>query len=125
MSVLVFVELDEGALKKSSLEAIYYGSKVADMLDTSTTAIALGEATAEALSQAGQYGATKVLHASDARLNEGNGMAYASAVAEAANGEGATVIVLAKSSLGDAMAARLAGKLKAGLAANAVELPDL
>jgi electron transfer flavoprotein alpha subunit len=35
------------------------------------------------------------------------------------------VIVLAKSSLADAMAARLAGKLKAGLAANVVELPEL
>jgi len=125
MSVLVFVELDEGALKKSSLEAIYYGSKVADMLGTSTTAVALGEATEGALAEAGRYGAAKVLHAGDAKLNEGNSLAYASAVAEAATKEGATVIVLAKSSLGDAMAARLAGKLKAGLASNAVELPDL
>ncbi|WP_234733710.1 electron transfer flavoprotein subunit alpha/FixB family protein [Tellurirhabdus bombi] len=125
MSVLVFVELDEGTLKASSLEAVYYGSKVAEKLNTSVTAIALGEASQDALAQAGRFGAQKVLHASNAQLNEGNTVAYASAVAEAANQEGSTVIVLAKSSLGDAMAARLAGKLKAGLAANVIDLPDL
>ncbi|WP_421825561.1 electron transfer flavoprotein subunit alpha/FixB family protein [Larkinella sp.] len=125
MSVLIFAELDEGALKKSSLEAIYYGSKVAALTGTSATAIVLGEGNADELAKAGRFGATKVLHASDAQLNEGNAMAYASVVAEAANQEGADVIVLTKSSLADSMAARLAGKLKAGLAANVIELPDV
>jgi len=125
MSVLVFVELDEGALKKSSLEAVYYGAQVAEKMGTTATAVVLGEADGTELAKAGRFGAARVLHAADARLNEGNGMAYASVLAEAANQEGAQVIVLAKSSLGDAMAARLAGKLKAGLAANVIELPDL
>ncbi|MFD1139935.1 electron transfer flavoprotein subunit alpha/FixB family protein [Larkinella insperata] len=125
MSVLIFAELDEGALKKSSLEAIYYGSKVAEQTGTSATAIVLGEASTDELAKAGRFGATNVLHASDAKLNEGNAMAYASVIAAAVDQEGADVIVLAKSSLGDAMAARLAGKLKAGLAANVIELPEL
>lgn len=125
MSVLIFAELDEGKLKKSSQEAIFYGAKVAEMTGTSATTLVLGSADDSELAQAGRYGATKVLHAADAKLNEPNGMAYASVVAQAAGQEGATVIVLAKSSLGDAMAARLAGKLRAGLAANVVELPDL
>lgn len=125
MSVLIFAELDEGALKKSSLEAIYYGSKVAEQTGTSATAIVLGEASADELAKAGRFGVTKVLHASDAKLTEGNAMAYASVVAAAANQEGTNVIVLAKSALADSMAARLAGKLKAGLAANVIELPDL
>lgn len=125
MSVLIFAELDEGKLKNSSKEAIYYGAQVAGMMGTSATAVVIGQAEASELATAGRVGATKVLHANDAKLNEVNGMAYASVVAAAAQQEGATVIVLAKSSLGDAMAARLAGKLKAGLAANVVELPDL
>lgn len=125
MSVLIFAELDEGNLKKSSQEAIYYGAKVAEMMGTSATAIVLGQANESELATAGHYGATKVLHAADAKLNEPNGMAYASAVAEAAKQEQATVLVLAKSSIADAMAARLAGKLRAGLAANVIELPDL
>lgn len=125
MSVLIFAELDEGKLKKSSQEAIFYGSKVAGMLGTSATAIVIGAADQGELATAGRFGATKVLHATDAKLNEPNGMAYASVVAAAAQQEGAKVVVLAKSSLGDAMAARLAGKLKAGLAPNVIELPDL
>lgn len=125
MSVLVFVELDEGNIKKSSQEAIFYGSKVAEMMGTSATVLVAGEADQSELATAGRFGAAKVLHAADSKLNEPNGMAYASVVAAAAQQEGATVIVLAKSSLADAMAARLAGKLKAGLAANVVELPEL
>jgi len=125
MSVLVFVELDEGKIKKSSQEAIFYGVKVAAMMGTSATAVVAGQADQGELATAGRFGATKVLHAADGKLNEPNGMAYASVVAAAAQQEGASVIVLAKSSLADAMAARLAGKLKAGLAANAIELPDL
>ncbi len=125
MSVLIFAELDEGKLKKSSQEAIFYGAKVAEMMGTSATAIVLGTADDSELATAGRYGATKVLHAADAKLNEPNGMAYASVVAEAAKREGTTVLVLAKSSIADAMAARLAGKLRAGLAANVIELPDL
>ena len=125
MSVLIFAELDEGNLKSSSKEAIYYGAKVAGMMGTSATAVVIGQAEADELATAGRFGASKVLHANDARLSEISGMAYASVVAAAAQQESASVIVLAKSSLGDAMAARLAGKLRAGLAANVVELPDL
>lgn len=125
MSVIIFVELDEGKIKKSSQEAIFYGAKVAEMLGTSATAVVTGQGDQSELANAGRFGATKVLHAADSKLTEPNGMAYASVVAAAAQQEGASVIVLAKSSLADAMAARLAGKLKAGLAANVIELPDL
>lgn len=125
MSVLIFAELDEGKIKKSSQEAIFYGAKVAEMTGTSATAIVVGQANDDELSSAGRFGATKVLHAIDDKLNEPNGMAYATVVAAAAQQEGSNVIVLAKSSLADAMTARLAGKLKAGLAANVIELPDL
>lgn len=125
MSVLIFVELDEGTIKKSSQEAIFYGAKVAEMTGTSATAIVVGQAADGELASAGRFGAAKVLHAADPALNEPNGMAYATVVAAAAQQEGSTVIVLAKSSLADAMTARLAGKLKAGLAANVIELPDL
>jgi electron transfer flavoprotein alpha subunit len=125
MSVLIFAELDEGKIKKSSQEAIFYGAKVAEMTGTSATAIILGPADDTELASAGRFGATKVLHATDAKLTEPNGMAYATVVAAAVQQGGSKVIVLAKSSLADAMTARLAGKLKAGLAANVIELPDL
>lgn len=123
MSVLIFVETAEGKAKPSSLEAVGYGAKVAEMLGTNATALVLGEA--QELENLGNYGANKVLYVADARLNVGVIQAYANAIAQAVEKEGANVLVLAKSSLGDTVAARVAGKLKAGLASNVVELPEL
>jgi electron transfer flavoprotein alpha subunit len=124
MSVLVFAELDNGAIKKTALEALYYGAQVARQLGTTATALAIGTADESTLAEAGQYGVTKVLHAADARLAEVNALAYASVLAAAAEAEGSTVLILAKSALADTIAARAAGKLRAGLAANVVALPE-
>jgi electron transfer flavoprotein alpha subunit len=125
MSVLILAEIDNGAIKKSSLEAIYYGSEVAKMKGTTATALVIGSANASDLASAGNYGATKVLHANDARLAQGNIMAYADVLVSAIQQENSDVVVLAKSSLGDAVAARVSGKLKAPIVSNVTELPDL
>lgn len=125
MSVLIFGEIDNGDIKKTSQEAIYYGAQVAKQLGTSAKVVAIGAATSDALAKAGNYGVGAVLHSNDAQLSTQNPMAYASVLAAAAESEGATVIVLAKTSLGDSIAARLAGKLKAALASNVTDLPDL
>lgn len=125
MSVLIFGEIDNGDIKKTSQEAIYYGAQVAKQLGTSAKVVAIGAATADALTKAGNYGVGVVLHANDTQLSAQNPMAYASVLATAAESEGATVIILAKTSLGDSIAARLAGKLKAALASNVTDLPDL
>ena len=88
-------------------------------------AIALGTIDSQELASVGEAGAAKVLYASDERLNAGVIQAHASAVAQAFQAVGASTLILAKSSLGDAVAARLAIKLDAGLVSNVVELPRL
>ncbi len=123
MSVLIFAELDQGEVKVASLEALYYGANVAQQLQTSATALVIGTTSAD-LASLGQYGVTKVLHVSDEKLNTANALAYGSVLAAAVEAEQASVIVIAKSSLGDTLAARSAGKLKAGLVSNVTELPD-
>ena len=125
MSVLIFVETAEGAAKKSSLEAVAYGAEVAKMTGTEATVLVLGELSEDELKKIGNFGAKKVLHAADPRLNEPGIQPYAHALAQAIEKENTSVLVLAKSSLGDAVAARLAARLKAGLAANVIALPDL
>ena len=124
MSVLIFTEIDNGALKKSSLEAVYYGSEVAKLKGTNSTVLAIGTATEEELAKAGNFGATKVLHANDSRLEIGNIQAYSDVLSSAVAAEGATTIILAMSSLGNAVAARVAAKLKASIVSNVTELPD-
>jgi electron transfer flavoprotein alpha subunit len=125
MSVLVFIELADGEIKKSSLEALYYGAKVAEMTGGSATALAIGEASEGELAKVGNYGVLKVLHANNERLSQPNIMAYSKALIEATQQIGANIIVTAKSSLADPVTARVAGAMKAGVVGNVVELPDL
>ncbi len=124
MSVIIFVELDNGSIKKSSLEAIYYGSKVAESTQTTATVLAIGSAEESALKEAGKFGTQKVLHANDGKLSHENSLAYANVLAQAVEQEGSKIVIMAKSGLGDAVAARVAAKLKAGIVSGVTELPD-
>jgi len=120
MSILVFIELSEGKIKNSSLEAVSY----ADGIGGDVTAIAFGEASNDELASVGKAGANKILHCGDGKYHQGNIQAYASALAQAMENENTETVVVAKSSLGDPVAARLAIKTGASLATNVVELPD-
>jgi len=119
MSILVFVETAEGKVKKTSLEAVAF----AHALGGPVTAIALGAAEADELGALGKYGAQKVLHANDAKLNAGITQAYTSVLIKALADEQADTLVLANSSLGTPVAARIAAKTGASLATNVVEVP--
>lgn len=125
MSVLAFVETADGAVKKSAFEVVGYAAEVAKMLNTTATAVVLGEIAESQLAKLGSVGAKKVLHAADSRLSNVVIQAYTSVLAQAVEKEGAEVVVLAKSSIGDAVAARLTAKIKGGLASNVVDLPEL
>ena len=126
MSIVVYVEQAAGKIKKTSLEAVSYGYALAEKTGEGTVvAVALGTLESSELAAIGEAGAAKVLHISDERLNAGVIQAHTSAVAQAFESIGANTLILAKSSLGDAVAARLAIKLNAGLVSNVVELPRL
>jgi len=126
MAILVYVEQASGKIKKTSLEAISYAFALAQKTgEGAVVAIALGTIDVQELAAIGEAGASKVLHGTDERLNAGVIQAHATAVAQAFQAVGASTLVLAKSSLGDAVAARLAIKLEAGLVSNVVELPQL
>ena len=120
MAILVFVESAEGEIKKSSLEAVCY----AKAMGGDVTAMVFGEIASDKLSGLGRYGAAKVLHVNDAKLNQGIIQAYASAIAQAMEKVGADTLILAKSSLGDPVAAIVSVKMDASLASNVVDLPD-
>lgn len=127
MSILVFVENAEGEVKKTSLEAVSYAAALAEKLsEQEVIALSLGTGISEeTLAALGKNGATKVLNAAEEKLNQGVIQAYTSVIAQAMEKTGARHLVLAKSSLGDPVAARVAIKADAALASNVVELPDL
>lgn len=121
MSILVFVESAEGQVKKTSIEAVAYAAAMGGEV----TAIALGNnADNSELEKLGNYGAKKVLHVDDDRLNQGVIQAYATVLAKAMQDTGAEVLVLANSSLGNPVSARVSVKVDASLVSNVTELPD-
>jgi electron transfer flavoprotein alpha subunit len=119
MNILVFAESAEGKIRKTSLEAVAY----AHAMGGTVTAIALGAVEKSELESLGKYGASKVLHAADERLNQGVIAAYASVLSKAMQDENADVLVLANSSLGTPVAAKVAVKANASFVSNVVELP--
>ncbi len=121
MSTLVFLETSEGKIRKSSLEAVCY----AHAMGGSVTAVVLGPADSSEVQSIGKYGAQKVLHAADSKLEKGIAQVYASVLAQAIKDENADILILASSSLGTPVAAKVAVKTGASFAANVVELPNL
>jgi len=120
MSVIVYTEVSKGKIKKSSLEAVSYASKLAAQLNTTATAVIVGDIDVADL---GKAGAKKVLKLKNAKLGGLDALYVANAVEQAVAAEGADVVVFANDFSGKAIAPRLAAKLKAGIVAGAVELP--
>lgn len=123
MSVLVFIDHSEGHVKKASLEALSYGAAVAGQLNTTAEGILLGTVT-EDLAALGKYGIKKVHQLAQESLNHLDAQVYAKVIADAATATGATVVVFSNNLSGKAVAPRVAVRLKAGLVAGAVALPD-
>ncbi|MEO6037898.1 MAG: electron transfer flavoprotein subunit alpha/FixB family protein [Saprospiraceae bacterium] len=122
--VLVFAESPRGHIKKTALEAVTYGKKVADLLGTSCLAVTLG-ANVTGAEELGRYGASRVLQLADARFDNVDSQDYAAALAEVAKNNQATVIILSHTSTGKSVAGRLAVRLNAGLLSGVNSLPTL
>jgi electron transfer flavoprotein alpha subunit len=120
MPILVFVESAEGKIKKTSIEAVAYAHAMGDTV----VAIALGSVDQSELEALGKYGAKKVLHGTDEKLSKGIIQVFAAVLAKAMQDEQCDILVVANSSLGTPVAARVAVKVGAALASNIVSLPD-
>lgn len=120
MSVLVFADSSEGKFKKTALEVVSYGKKVAEQLNTNVVALTINTSNAAELYA---YGAEKVIAVSNEQLNTFNAKQYAGVVVEVAKAQNATVVVLDSSTDAAYLAPIVAVKLDAGYASNTVALP--
>ncbi|MGH2649368.1 MAG: electron transfer flavoprotein subunit alpha/FixB family protein, partial [Ginsengibacter sp.] len=124
MSVLIFLDQSEGHIKKNSLEAASYGSKLAEMLNTSAEGIVLGVVKDE-LPTFGIYGLKKIHYFKNEELNNVDTQVFTNIIADASEDVNAKVIIFSNNFNGKALAPRLSVKLKAGLVSGALSLPDL
>jgi electron transfer flavoprotein alpha subunit len=123
MSVLIFIDQAEGQVKKSSLEALSYGAKIADQLNTTAQGVILGSS-AEDLTALGKYGVKKIHHVNNEILNQFDAQLYTKVIAQVAEANASSVIVFSNNMDGKAIAPRLSARLKAGLVSGAVALPE-
>jgi len=121
MSVLVYTESENGALKKNAFEVASYANAVASQMGTATTAVAFNCSEGQNL---GNYGVSKVLNISDDKLKKFSAKAYAHALVDAAKKIDAKVIVVSSSTDSKFLTPILAAKLKAGYVPNVVSAPE-
>jgi electron transfer flavoprotein alpha subunit len=123
MSVLIYTENWDGKFKKLSFELVSYAKEVAKKLNTTVTALSIGNVEETELKKLSIYGANKIITVTNANLSGLNNQAYTSVIAEITVKENASVIAFAHNNTGKAIAPRLSVKLKAGLVTAVVATP--
>lgn len=124
MSVLIFIDHTDGHIKKASLEALSYGGAIAESTGTTAEGVVLGNVT-EDLTALGQYGVTKIHQVQNSNIDAFDAQVYTKVLAQVAEGTGAKVLIFSNNTVGKALAPRLSVRLKAGLVAGAVGLPNI
>ena len=124
MSVLIYTEHQEGKFKKNSLEAISYGVTLANQSGAEAFALVVGN-TSASLSDLGNYGVKKVFHVQTDNSHLSDTKFMSAMIAQVATEVQTSTIIFSNTLLAKGVAPRVAVKLKAGLIAGAVALPDL
>ncbi|MGB0403147.1 MAG: electron transfer flavoprotein subunit alpha/FixB family protein [Salibacteraceae bacterium] len=121
MGVIVYADLNGGEFVKSSLEAVYYASKIAASQGGDCIAVCCGDASNDTLSSLGNYGATEVIHNSTVGADNGQ---IAKLIESTTTSKGAKVVVFSHDFAGKAIAPRVAAKMNAGIVSGAVDYPS-
>jgi electron transfer flavoprotein alpha subunit len=124
MSILVFAESIDGTFKKSTLEAVSYGSEIANKTASTCVAVSIGNIDETKLAELASYGADKIVTINSEKLHGFSAQAYAKAIANMATAEQSTIVIISNTYSGKSVAPRIAAKLKAGIASGVISYPD-
>ena len=124
MSILIFAESIDGTFKKSTLEAVSYGSEIANKTASTCVAVSIGNVDDSKLAELASYGADKIVTINNEKLHSFSAQAYAKAIANIATTEQSTIIIISNTYSGKSVAPRIAAKLKAGIASGVISYPD-
>jgi electron transfer flavoprotein alpha subunit len=123
MSVLVYVENNEGNFKKQAFELLTYGKKLAQDLGVETHALVLGDASADQLAVLKGHGADTIHHAAGDFTKMDN-RAYGKLVADCATQVAAKAVIFQHNNTGKALAPAVGVRLNAGVVTAATGLPE-
>jgi electron transfer flavoprotein alpha subunit len=124
MSILVFAESIDGTFKKSTFEAVSYGSQIAQKTSSSCIAVSIGNVDDSKLAELATYGADKIVSIKSDKLNSFSAQAFAKAIASVAAAKASNIIIISNTYSGKSVAPRIAAKLKAGIASGVISYPD-
>jgi electron transfer flavoprotein alpha subunit len=120
MSILIYAESAEGKFRKAAFELASYAKKVAESLGTTVTAVTINT---EDISELSKYGVDKVLKVTNDKLAGFSAKAYSDVIKQAAQKEGAKLVLLSSTTDSIYLASLVAVSLEAGFASNVVGLP--
>lgn len=121
MNILIYIDTENGTIKKSALEVASYAKALAEQQKGEVIAITINAENPEIL---GTYGVDKVLNVTDERLQSFSAKAVAHLLAQAATEQQATTIVFSASAEAKNIAPLLAISLQAGYVPNVISLPE-
>ncbi len=121
MSVLVYIEKEDGKLKNNSAELATYARKTADLVGGECHAICFGDV--EGADTLGAYGIDKV-HRVDG-VEKFDSQVMKEAIAQAAEKLGCNTVILGHTANGKALIGRLAVRLNAGSVSGVNQLPSV
>jgi electron transfer flavoprotein alpha subunit len=120
--ILVYAETQDGKVKKSALESVSYGAKIAATQGTTCSALILGEA--EDGGRLGSFGATEVWQINDPKLKSFDSQVFARVIAKVASEKNATVVIIPDSANGKSLSGLTAVLLKAGVVSGVNKLAE-
>lgn len=120
MSILIYAESAEGKFSKVAFELASYAKKVAESLGTTVTAVTINIGD---ISELSKYGVDKVLKVTNDKLAGFSAKAYSDVIKQAAQKEGAKLVLLSSTTDSIYLAPLVAVSLEAGFASNVVGLP--
>ncbi len=123
MSVLVFAENFKGLCKKASLEAVFYGNKLASALGQDLHVLTIGEITN--LEDLALYGATNIHQISKSSVVDFDSQQFAKAISAQADALEASTVIFAHSAQGKSVAGRVAVRMQAGLVSAVNSIPEI
>jgi electron transfer flavoprotein alpha subunit len=120
--IAAFLEIRDGKIKKSSLEALSEARRRAGELGLGTAAVLAGASVAGLAPSAFALGAAKVYVVEDPALADYSSQAYAAALAGFAAEAKPKALFFAATAMGKDLAPRVAARLGAGLASDCVKV---
>jgi electron transfer flavoprotein alpha subunit len=120
--VLVFVETENGKVRKAGLEAVYFGYLTSKKLGLPCNALILGEVSDA--SSIGLYGADGIYQIVSEHFHRFDHQVFSDAIAKVARSLAASVVVFSHTANGKSLIGQVAFKLDAGSVSAVVEVPE-